>query len=76
MLLSTSVDRVFEVGVFVTADGTSRLCAEELCRERIRLISKMGYGENSLLLRRGDVIFYSTLPDTERAERIWLDIKI
>ncbi len=76
VLLSDSVDSVCEAAVFVTRDDSSRMLAERLCRERLELISKMGYGKDSLLIRRGGVIFYSTLPDAALAERIWLDIKL
>lgn len=76
VFLSSSVSEVYEAAVFVTSDESSRLYIEELVSERLFLLAKMGFGESSLFLVRGGVIFYSTLPDPERAERIWLDIRV
>lgn len=76
VFLSSSIDEISEVGVFAVRDESSRIYAEQLCRKRLTLLTKMGYGDSSVLLVRGQVIFYSTLPDPERAERIWLDIRV
>ncbi len=74
VFLSSSIDSVFEAAVFVTNDESSEIFACELAHERLLLLSEMGFGDNSLLLVRGGVVFYSTLPDAPRAERIWLDM--
>ena len=76
VFLSSSVDTVYEAAVFVTEDESSRISAEELCRARLDLLSKMGFGESAIFITRRSVIFYSTFPDAERAERIWLDINV
>ena len=76
VFLSASLEAVYEAGVFVCRDDTSLLYAEELLRDRISLLSKMGYAGSPILIRRGDTVFYSTLPDARRAEDIWRDIKI
>ena len=76
VLLSSSLDCVYEAGVFVTHDTTSRLYAEELCRKRLDLLIKMGASDTPLLIKRKNVIFYGCLPDAERAERLWLDMRI
>lgn len=76
VFLSTSLDTASEAGVFVCRDETSRLYAEELCRARLRLLAKMGYGDSAVFIRRRDTVFYSTLPDAERAEELWRDIKL
>ena len=76
VLLSSSLDAVYEAAVFVTHDKSSMLYAEQLCRSRIELLTKMGFGEGAVIIKRADTVFYSTLPDTARAEDIWRGIKI
>ena len=76
VFLSSSLDSVYEAGVFVCRDESSALYAEGLCRGRLRLLSAMGFDGNAVVLRRRGVIFYSALPDSERAERIFRDLAI
>ncbi len=60
-----------ECGVFVCEDAEMRLSVEEMCLERIRLLSG---GENSFVTRSGSVVFYSTMQDRARAEEIFKKI--
>ena len=60
-----------ECGVFVADSADMRLAIEEACLERVRLLSG---GENSFVIRSGSVVFYSTMQDGERAERIFKKI--
>ena len=76
VFLSSSIDTAYEAAVFICRDESSVKFAERLCRGRLRLLSDMGFGDSGLLLRRGDVIFYSTFPDAERAERIFCDLPL
>ena len=71
VLLSSGLDTVFEVGIFVNYDDSSALRAYETLLRRIDFLRDMGYSDSPLLLRRGRVVFYSTLPDSEKCERIF-----
>lgn len=76
VFLSSSLDAIYEAAVFVTMDKSSEIYAERLCRERIGLLTKMGYGEGAILIKRKNTLFYSTLSDACLAERIWLEVDI
>lgn len=60
-----------ECGVFVCDDADMRLSVEEMCLERIRLLSG---GENAFVTRSGNTVFYSTMQNRGRAEEIFKKI--
>ncbi len=60
-----------ECGIFVCNDTEMRLSAEEMCLERIRLLSG---DDNAFLTRSGRVVFYSTMQDRAKAEAIFKEI--
>ena len=60
-----------ECGVFVCDSADMRLSVEKTCLERVRLLSG---GENSFVIRSGNIVFYSTMQDGERAERLFKKI--
>ena len=72
VLLNSHTDGFYECGVFVSADADSLSSITETCLERVRLLS--GAGENGFVKVNGRVVFYSTLSDRDRAERIWREI--
>lgn len=76
VFLSSSIDSVYEAAIFVTHDESSRIYAERLCEARVGFLSEMGYGEGAVRIRRRNVIFYSTLPDSKRAEGLFLGLKL
>ena len=59
-----------ECGFFVIR-GEDKSAVLEMCQERIKLISN---GKGGILLHSGDVIFYSTLSDSEKARDIFYTI--
>ena len=72
VLLNPRTDMFFECGVFVCdgADGLSSVT--ETCRERVKLLcggDARGFSRISEM-----TVFYSTLSDRARAERIWREI--
>ncbi len=70
IFLNSHADYGAECGVFVTSDSAETETILSLCRERVKLLDpKEEYGT---VIKRGNVIFYSTLRDTERAERLFL----
>lgn len=71
IFLNSHADYGSECGVFVCDSADMRLSVEEMCLERIRLLSG---GENSFVIRSGNIVFYSTMQDGERAERLFKKI--
>ena len=72
VLLNSHTNGFYECGVFVSTDADSLSSITETCLERIRLLG--GAGENDFVKVSGRLIFYSTLSDRDRAERIWREI--
>ncbi|MBQ7387053.1 MAG: hypothetical protein IJW03_02685 [Clostridia bacterium] len=56
-----------ECGVFICDSTAQRIEIEEMCLERMTLLSS----EYSFISRSGNVVFYSTMTDKTRTERIW-----
>ncbi|MBQ1260956.1 MAG: hypothetical protein IIX96_02995 [Clostridia bacterium] len=71
VMLSEGLDFIYEVGAFVAYDSSSALAALETVLMRIDFLSEMGYAEAPVVIRRGNTVLYSTLPDKEGAERIF-----
>ena len=57
-----------ECGVFVSRDAAQTEQILALCRARIALLDPRG--ECGVVIKRGNAVFYSTLRDSERAERL------
>lgn len=74
IFLSGGLDKPCEFGIFIAKDASSYLAVRELISKRLDMLSAVGYLENSQVLRHGYTVFYSTLPDTERAERLFRSI--
>ena len=70
LLLNSHIDRASECGVFVCSDDEEVRLAEEICLERVRLLS----GEGGFVKKRGRVVYYYVLSDPDRAERIFREI--
>ena len=61
-----------ECGAFVCENADSLAATEEMCLERIKLLSR---GESHAFVKvSGMIVFYSTMKNRERAERIWHEI--
>ena len=72
IFLNSRADYGSECGVFICENADMLLMVEEMCLERIRLL---GRGSDIAFVKRdGNVIFYSTLSQRDRAEKIWRQI--
>ena len=76
VFLSSSIDYGGECGVFVARDTSSELYATDLVLSRIHFLQDIGYAKDYVLIRRGGVVFYSTLPDTALAARLFKRIDL
>ena len=72
IFLNSHPDYSVECGVFVCSDVQMCDMVEEMCLERIRLLA-MGE-KHAFVKRSGRVVFYSTMPDRDRAEKIFNEI--
>ncbi|MBQ8302144.1 MAG: hypothetical protein IJX97_01170 [Clostridia bacterium] len=70
IFLNSHTSGQYECGIFVCSDAEELRCAEECAFERVRLLG----GVNGFVKRRGRVVYYSTMADRERAERIFDEI--
>lgn len=61
-----------ECGVFVCDDVEMLLMVEEMCIERTLLIGQGS--DRSFIKKSGNSVFYSTMQNKERAERLWKEI--
>ena len=68
IFLNTRTDKYVECAIFVTESEEERAAITDMCTERIALIDKSG--DSSFILRSGAIVFYSTLPDKERARSV------
>ena len=72
IFLNSHSDYGSECGAFVCENADMELMVMEMCLERIRLL---GRGRDIAFVKRGGgVIFYSTMRDRDRAEKIWRQI--
>lgn len=76
VFLSHSPTSPEECAVFITHDDTSRLYVYDTVMARVDFLKDLGFGESAVVIVRGGVVFYSTLLDSERAERIWRDMRL
>ena len=72
VLLNSHTNAFYECGVFVATDADSLSSITETCLERVRLL--VGAGDNGFVKVSGMTVFYSTMRDRLRAERIWREI--
>ena len=70
IFLNSHTSGQYECGIFVCSDAEELRCAEECALERVRLLG----GKKGFVKRRGRVVYYSTMADRERAERIFDEI--
>ena len=70
VFLNSHTDSDSECALFVCRDGTELLAVEEMCLERLRLLTS----PSGFIVRSGNTVFYSTMSDKARAERIWRSI--
>ena len=72
IFLNSHPDYSVECGIFVCTDVEMCERVEEMCLERIKLLA-MGE-KHAFVKRSGTVVFYSTMPDRDRAEKIFNQI--
>ncbi len=71
IFLNSHSDYGAECGVFF-CDGTAELYqVVEMCEKRLSILRG---GDKSLLIRSKNTVFYSTLSDRDRAEKLWREI--
>ena len=68
ILLNSHTTEPSECGAFICQDADTLASAEEFCLERVRLLG------GGFVKRRGRVVYYSTMQDAERAERLFKEI--
>ena len=68
VLLNSHTDSRAECAVFICRDGAELERVYSMCEERLRLLA---VPESSFIIRCGSILFYSTLPEPERARRVW-----
>lgn len=72
ILLNARTDLSSECGLFVCTDAEMLGAVEEMCIERIKLICQ---GDSRAFIKQsGEILFYSTMQDRERAEKIFNEI--
>ncbi len=72
ILLNSRPDFSSECAIFVCTDVEMLYMVEEMCLERIRILC--GRDECAFVKRSGSIVFYSTMKDREKAERIFSEI--
>ena len=72
IFLNAHPDYSIECGIFVCCDVEMCERVEEMCLERIKLLAT---GDKRAFVKRsGNIVFYSTMPDRDRAEKIFNEI--
>jgi hypothetical protein len=72
IFLNAHPDFSVECGLFICTDADMVDRVEEMCFERIKLLA-MG-DDRAFVKQSGRVVFYSTMPDRDRAEKIFNEI--
>ena len=72
IFLNSRLDDFSECGVFICNSSDSLAMTQEMCLERIKLLSNGG--EHAFVKVHRMTVFYSTMQDRNRAERIWHEI--
>lgn len=73
IFLNAHTDHASECAVFVCTDANMRSLVEQMCLERVRLVS--GSDPRGFVSVSGLVVFYSTMSDGARAKEIWRMVK-
>ena len=68
VLLNSHTDSRAECAVFICRDGAELDDMYEMCRERLRILA---VPEQSFIVRTGMTLFYSAMPDAQRAKDVW-----
>ena len=68
VFLNSHTDKPSECGIFISDNAETLASVEETCLERVRLLG------GGFVKRRGNTVYYSTMQDSERAERIFNEI--
>ena len=71
IFLNSRADFGSECGVFVCDSTQEVYRVLEMCERRMKLLRG---GDRSLLIRSGNTVFYSTMSDRSRAEKLWREI--
>ena len=71
VFLNSRPDYGSECGVFVCKDTEEVRRVTDTLERRLKLLRGE---ERSLLIRSGNIVFYSTMRDRDTAEKIWRDI--
>lgn len=72
VFLNSRADVASECAVFVCTDADMTDMVEEMSLERVRLLAS---GDSRAFVKRsGNIVFYSTMPDRDRAEKIFNEI--
>ncbi len=72
IFLNAHTDFSSECGLFICTDAEMIDRVEEMCLERIRLLA-MG-DDRAFVKQSGNVVFYSTMSDRKRAEKVFNEI--
>ena len=70
VFLNLHTDHTSECAVFVCRDGDELMRVERMCLERVALLSS----EAGFVVRSHGTVFYSTMSDKARAQRLWHSI--
>lgn len=70
IFLASHTDSHSECGVFNCRDSEMLASVEQMCLERVRLLDP----ERGFVTRSGLTVFYSTMSERERAQRLWAGI--
>ena len=70
LFLNSHTDHTSECAVFVCRDGDELMRVERMCLERVALLSS----ESGFVVRSHGTVFYSTMSDKARAQRLWRSI--
>ena len=72
IFLNSRADLASECAIFICTDAEMTDRVEEMCLERVRLL--VSGDDRAFVKRSGSIVFYSTMPDRERAEKIFNEI--
>ncbi len=72
VFLNSRTERGAECGIFKSGNASQRQALVDMAYERIELVSPRG--GSGLVMTSGEFVFYSTLPDKERAGELFRSI--
>ena len=72
IFINSHVSTASECAAFVCRNSDEATAVTEMCEERVRLLTRGG--DSYVIIRTGKTVFYSTMTDTERTERLWRKI--